>query len=64
MAKSESNSEYMRVLSNLCKMRCSLNFVLENWKYLWFHSTFWVVISNGGLKLPKLSIHALLMLQK
>ena len=26
--------------------------------------TFWVVISNGGLKVPKLSIHTLVMLQK
>ena len=36
--------------------------VLENLKYLQFYLTFWVVISNGGLKLPKLSIHTLVML--
>ena len=48
-------------------MQCPLNLVLENFKYLWFYLTyltFWVVISNGSLKLPKLSIHTLVMLQK
>ena len=45
-------------------MRYPLNLVLETWEYLWFYLTFWVVISNGGLKLPKLSIHTPVMLQK
>ena len=49
--------------SNLCKMRCQLNLVLENFKYLWFNLKFWVVILNGSLKLPKLSIHTLVMLK-
>ena len=40
------------------------NLVLKNLKYCWFYFTFWVVITNGGLKLPKLSIHALLMSQR
>ena len=40
----------MYVLSNLCKMRCPLNLVLENSKYLWFYWTFWVVFSNGGFE--------------
>ena len=35
--------------------------MLENWEYLWFYGIFWVVISDGGLKLPKLSIHTLVM---
>ena len=45
-------------------MRYPLNLVLENWEYLTFYLTFLVVISNGGLKVPKLSIHILVMLQK
>ena len=45
-------------------MRYPLNLVLETWEHLWFYLTFWVVILNGGLKLPKLSIHTLVMLQK
>ena len=56
--------KYMYDFSNLCKMRCPLNLVLENFKYLWFYLTFWVVISNGSLKLPKLSICILVILQK
>ena len=28
---------YIYVPNNLCKMRCSLNLVLENLKYLWFY---------------------------
>ena len=48
----------------VCKVQCLLNLVLENFKYLLFYLTFWVVISNGSLKLPKLSIHTLVMLQK
>ena len=41
-----------------------LNLVLENFEYLWFYLTFWIVILDGGLKLHKLSIHTLVMLQK
>ena len=41
-----------------------LNLVLENWEYLMFYLTFWAVIVDGDLKLPKLSIHILVMLQK
>ena len=47
-----------------CKMRCPLNLVLEYCKYLWFYWTFCVVILDCGLKLHKLSIHTLVMLQK
>ena len=54
----------MYIPSKLCKMLCPLNLVLENLKYLWFYLTFWVVISSGGLKLPKLLSHTLVMLQK
>ena len=54
----------MYVSSNLCKMQCPLNLVLEKFKYVWFYSTFWIVISNGSLKLLMLSIHTLVMLQK
>ena len=52
---------HMYVFSYLCKMRYLLNLVLENWNYLTFYLTFWVVILNGGLKLPQLSCHALEM---
>ena len=48
----------------VCKMRCPLNLVLESWEYLWSYLTFWVVILDYGLKLHKLSIHTLIMLQK
>ena len=47
-----------------CKMRCLLNLVLESWEYLWFYLTFWIAILDCGLKLHKLSIHTLVMLQK
>ena len=47
-----------------CKMRYPLNLVLESWKYLWFYWTFCIVILDYGLKLHKLSIHTLVMLQK
>ena len=47
-----------------CKMRCPLNLVLENSKYLWFYSTFCIVILDYGLKLHKLSNHTLVILQK
>ena len=50
--------------SYACKMRCPLNLVLENCEYLWFYLTFWIVILEYGLKLHKLSIHTLVMLQK
>ena len=45
-------------------MRYHLNLVLENLEYLWFYWTFWIVILDYGLKLHKLSIHTLVMLQK
>ena len=54
----------MSHFSYACKMRCPLNLVLENCKYLWFYLTFWIVILDYGLKLHKLSIHTLIMLQK
>ena len=46
-----------------CKMRYPLNLVLENSEYLWFYSTFCIVILDYGLKLHKLSIDTLFMLQ-
>ena len=55
---------YMSHFSYACKMRYPLNLVLESWEYLWFYLTFWVVILDYGLKLHKLSIHTLVMLQK
>ena len=70
------NSKSMRLLDNeliclhmshfsyACKMRCPLNLVLESWEYLWFYLTFWIAILDCGLKLHKLSIHTLVMLQK
>ena len=45
-------------------MRYPLNLVLENWEYLLFYLAFWIVILDGGLKLHKLFIHTLVMLQK
>ena len=45
-------------------MRYPPNLVLENWEYLWFYLTFWVVILNGGLKVTRHLIHTLIMLQK
>ena len=53
----------MYILIKLCKMPCPLNLVLEKLKYLWFHLTFWVVISNGSLKLPMLLTHTLVILK-
>ena len=41
-----------------------LNLVLENCEYLWFYLTFWIAILDCDLKLHKLSIHTLMMLQK
>ena len=55
---------YMSHFSYACKMRYPLNLVFENLKYLQFYLSFWVAISNSGLKLPKLSIDTLVMLQK
>ena len=49
--------------SYVCKMRCQLNLVLENCKYLWFYLTFWIVILDYGLELHKLLIHTHVMLQ-
>ena len=57
-------SIYMSHFSYVCKMRYLLNLVLESWEYLWSYLTFWVVILDYGLKLHKLSIHTLVMLQK
>ena len=54
----------MSHFSYACKMRCPLNLVLESWEYLWFYLTFWIAILDCGLKLHKLSIHTLVMLQK
>ena len=54
----------MSHFSYSCKMRCPLYLVLENWEYLWFYLTFWIAILDCGLKLHKLSIHTLVMLQK
>ena len=50
--------------SYACKMRCPLNLVLESWEYLWFYLTFRIAILECCLKLHKLSIHTLVMLQK
>ena len=55
---------YMSHFSYACKMRCPLNLVLESWEYLWFYLIFWIAILDCGLKLHKLSIHTLVMLQK
>ena len=54
----------MSHFANACKMRYPLNLVLENSEYLWFYSTFCIVILDYGLKLHKLSNHILGMLQK
>ena len=56
--------KYMSHFSYVCKMLYPLNLVLESWEYLWSYLTFWVVILDYGLKLHKLSIHTLVMLQK
>ena len=56
--------EDMSHFSYPCKMRCPLNLVLQNCKYLWFYLTFWIAILDCGLKLHKLSIHTLVMLEK
>ena len=55
---------YMSHVSYACKMRYPLNLVLESWEYLWSYLTFWVVILDYDLKLHKLSICTLVMLQK
>ena len=55
---------YMSHFSYACKMWYPLNLVLENSEYLWFYWTFCIVILYYGLKLHKLSIHTLVMLQK
>ena len=55
----KSNYRYidMSHFAYVCKMRCQLNLVLENSKYLWFYWTFCIVILDYGLKLSKLSNH-------
>ena len=55
---------HMSHFAYVCKMRCLLNLVLESWEYLWFYLTFWIAILDCDLKLHKLSIHTLVMLQK
>ena len=55
---------YMSHFAYACKMRYPLNLVLESWEYLWFYWTFCIVILDYGLKLHKLPIHTLVMLQK
>ena len=54
----------MSHFSYACKMQYPLNLVLENCEYLWFYLTFWIAILDSGLKLPKLLIHTLVMLEK
>ena len=54
----------MSHFSYVCKMWCPLNLVLESWEYLWFYFTFRIAILDCDLKLHKLSIHTLVMLQK
>ena len=56
--------KHMSHFSYMCKMQCLLNLVLESWEYLWFYLTFWIAILDCGLKLHKLSIYILVMLQK
>ena len=56
--------DYMSHFAYACKMRYPLNLVLENSEYLWYYLTFCIVILDYGLKLHKLSIHTLVMLQK
>ena len=56
--------KYMSYFAYACKMRCPLNLVLENSEYLWFYSTFCIVILDYGLKLHKLLNHTLVILQK
>ena len=58
------NKILMSHFAYACKMWCPLNLVLESWEYLWFYLTFWIAILDCGLKLHKLSIHTLVMLQK
>ena len=55
---------YMSHFAYACKVRYPLNLVLESLEYLWFYSTFCIVILDYGLKLHKLSNHTLVMLQK
>ena len=55
---------FMSHFSYACKMWYLLNLVLESWEYLWSYLTFWVVILDYGLKLHKLLIRTLVMLQK
>ena len=55
---------YMSHFTYMCKMQYPLNLVLQNCEYLWFYLTFWVAILDCDLKLHKLLIHTLVMLQK
>ena len=54
---SKASGLHMSYFAYACKMRCPLNLVLENSEYLWFYSTFCIVILDYGLKLHKLSNH-------
>ena len=54
----------MSHFSYACKMRYPLNLVFENCEYHWFYLTFWIAILDCDLKLHKLSIHTLVILQK
>ena len=56
--------KYMSHFHYSCKMQCPLNLVFEYFEYLWFYLTFWIAILDCGLKLHKLSIHTLVMLEK
>ena len=62
--KYPEKKKYMSHFSYACKMRYPLNLVLENCEYLWFYLTFWIAILDCDLKLHKLLIHTLVMLQK
>ena len=45
-------------------MQYPLNLALENWEYLWSYLTFCIAILDYGLKLHKLLIDTLVILQK
>ena len=62
--KIDFGEKYMSYFAYACKMQCLLNLVLENSEYLWFYSTFCIVILDYCLKLHKLSNHTLVILQK
>ena len=53
-------------LTSVTCLKCGIRSILcwKSWEYLWSYLTFWVVILDCGLKLHKLSIHTLVILQK